>query len=103
MDEQEQWLRIGVTDGGGGIAEKDVDRVFDRFYKADKPLIQGLGETGVGLSLVKHIIETHGGEVWFETEMGRGTTFYFALPVTDTVNNPWEEVDVPPLDLNPDL
>ncbi len=102
LDEQEQWLRIGVTDGGGGIAEKDVDRVFDRFYKADKPLIQGLGETGVGLSLVKHIIEAHGGEVWFETEMGRGTTFYFALPVTDVVNNPWEEVDVPPLDLNPD-
>ncbi len=98
--EEEQWLRIAVSDSGGGIAEKDVDRVFDRFYQADTPLIQGLGETGVGLSIVKHIIESHGGEVWFETEMGRGTTFYFALPVTDVVNDPWQEVDVPPLDLN---
>jgi len=100
MLEEEQWLRIAVSDNGGGIAEKDLDRVFDRFYQADKPLIQGLGETGVGLSIVKHIIENHGGEVWFETEMGRGTTFYFALPVTGVVNDPWEEVDVPPLDLN---
>ncbi len=102
LDEEEQWLRVAVTDSGGGIAEKDIDRVFDRFYKADNPLIQGLGETGVGLSIVKHIIEAHGGEVWFETEMGRGTTFYFAMPVIDTVNDPWEEVDVPPLDLNPE-
>lgn len=100
--EEEQWLRVAVSDSGGGIAEKDIDRVFDRFYKADNPLIQGLGETGVGLSIVKHIIEAHGGEVWFETEMGRGTTFYFALAVLDMVGDPWEEVDVPPLDLNPD-
>ncbi len=100
--EEEKWLRIAVTDSGGGIAEKDMDRVFDRFYKADRPLIQGLGETGVGLSIVKHLVEAHGGEVWFETEMGRGTTFYFALLVADFVNDPWEEVDIPPLDLNPD-
>lgn len=99
--DEEQWLRISVADSGGGIAEQDLDRVFDRFYKTDSPLIQGLGETGVGLSIVKHLVKLHGGEVWFETEMGRGTTFFFALPITEIVNDPWEEVDIPPLDLNP--
>ncbi len=100
LEEEKQWLRVAVTDGGGGIAEKDIDRVFDRFYQIDTPLVQGLGETGVGLSIVKHLIEAHGGEVWFETEIGGGTTFYFALPVVDVVDDPWAEMDVPPLDLD---
>ncbi len=101
-DEEQKWLRISITDSGGGIAEKDAGRVFERLYKADNPLIQGLGETGVGLSIVKHLIEAHNGAVWFDTEMGKGTTFHFALPIVDYVNDPWQEVDVPPLDLNSD-
>lgn len=100
--ENEKWLRVSITDSGGGIAEKDVDRVFERFYKAEHPLIQGLGETGVGLSIVKHLVEAHGGEVWFDTEIGTGTTFYFALQAKSYINDPWQEMDVPPLDLNPD-
>lgn len=100
-EESEKWLRVAITDSGGGIAEKDVDRVFDRFYKAEHPLIQGLGETGVGLSIVKYLIEAHGGEVWFDTEIGKGTTFYFALQASHYINDPWQEIDVPPLDLNP--
>jgi two-component system phosphate regulon sensor histidine kinase PhoR len=102
-NEEERWLRISITDSGGGIAEKDIDRVFERFYKAESPLIQGLGETGVGLSIVKYLIEAHGGQVWFDTEMGKGTTFHFSLLVSDYFNDPWEEIDVPPLDLNSDI
>jgi len=101
-DDEQKWLCISITDSGGGIAEKDTSRVFERLYKADNPLIQGLGETGVGLSIVKYLIEAHNGAVWFETEMGKGTTFHFALPIVDYVNDPWQEIDVPPLDLNSD-
>lgn len=96
---EERWLTVSVKDSGGGIAEKDIDHVFERFYQADRPLIQGLGETGVGLSIVKYLVEAHGGKVWFETEMGTGTTFYFVLPISDYFNDPWDEIDVPPLDL----
>jgi len=102
-DEEVRWLQISVTDSGGGIAEKDIDRVFDRFYMAEQPLIQGLGETGVGLSIVKYIIEAHGGRVWLDTDIGGGSSFHFTLLIKDYYNDPWQELDVPPLDLNSDL
>jgi signal transduction histidine kinase len=100
--DEQRWLQVSVADSGGGIADKDLDRVFDRFYQAERPLIQGLGETGVGLSIVKYLIEAHGGKVWLETEMGRGSIFYFKLAIPDYYNDPWQEIDVPPLDLSPD-
>lgn len=75
-------LVISVTDSGGGIALQDQPRVFDRFYRAEQALIAGLGETGVGLSIVKALVEAHNGQVWVESEMGRGSTFTFALPAT---------------------
>ena len=101
--EEQRWLQISVSDSGGGIAEEDIERVFNRFYSAEEPLIQGLGETGVGLSIVKHLIEAHDGKVWLETEIGKGTTFSFTLPIKDYFNDPWQDLDVPPLDLNPDV
>lgn len=73
-------LVLSVTDSGGGIIPEDQPRVFDRFYRAEQALIAGLGETGVGLSIVKALIEAHNGEIWVESEMERGTTFAFALP-----------------------
>ena len=100
--EEEQWLQVTVTDSGGGIAEKDLDRVFDRFYLAERPLIQGLGETGVGLSIVKYLIEAHGGKVWLDTDMGKGSSFHIMLLIKDYYNDPWQDLDVPPLDLNVD-
>jgi signal transduction histidine kinase/GAF domain-containing protein len=74
-------LVVSVTDSGGGIALQDQPRVFDRFYRAEEALIAGLGETGVGLSIVKALVEAHGGQVWVESEMGRGSTFAFSLPI----------------------
>ena len=97
--EELRWLQITVTDSGGGIAEKDIDRVFDRFYEAEQPLIHGLGETGVGLSIVKYLIEAHSGKVWLDTEIGVGSSFHIALQVKDYYNDPWEDLDVPPLDV----
>jgi signal transduction histidine kinase len=96
------FLMISIKDSGGGIAQKDVDRVFDRFYRAERPLIEGLGETGVGLSIVKSLVEAHGGRVWVESEIGEGSIFHFLLPISEQFDDPWLEVDIPPLDLNSD-
>jgi signal transduction histidine kinase/GAF domain-containing protein len=93
-------LRISIKDSGGGIAEKDLNRVFERFYRAERPLIEGLGETGVGLSIVKSLVEAHGGRVWVESEIGEGSVFNFLLPISEQFDDPWLEVDIPPLDLN---
>jgi signal transduction histidine kinase len=102
QEEGPSFLKVSIRDSGGGIAEKDLERVFERFYRAERPLIEGLGETGVGLAIVKSLIEAHGGRVWVESEIGEGSTFHFILPVSNQFNDPWLEVDIPPLDLSSD-
>jgi len=76
------YLLVSVTDTGGGISPEDQRRVFRRLYRADNPLIAGLGETGVGLSMAKALVEAHGGRIWVESEMGTGSTFSFILPLS---------------------
>lgn len=76
------YLRVSVTDTGGGIAPEDQPRVFQRLYRADNPLIAGLGDTGVGMSIAKALVEAHGGRIWVESEMGEGSTFSFILPIS---------------------
>ena len=76
------YLFVSVTDTGGGVAPEDQRRVFQRLYRADNPLITGLGETGVGLSIAKALVEAHGGRIWVEGEMGVGSTFNFILPLS---------------------
>jgi signal transduction histidine kinase len=77
------YLLVSITDSGGGIASEDQSRVFDRFYQAEQPLIAGLGETGVGLSIVKALVDAHGGRIWVESEMGVGSTFNYILPMAE--------------------
>jgi len=73
-------LFVSVEDRGGGINEDDAPRVFARKYKAENPLIQGLGDTGVGLSIAKALVEAHGGKLWLESDEHVGSTFSFVLP-----------------------
>jgi signal transduction histidine kinase len=70
-----------ITDSGGGIAPQDLSRVFSRRYRADNPLIQGVGDTGVGLSIARTLTEAHGGRIWVESEPGKTSTFSVLLPV----------------------
>lgn len=79
-DTSRAFLRVSVSDTGGGVAPQNRPRVFERFYRADDALIQGLGETGVGLSIVKSLVEAHHGQVWIESEEGIGSTFHFTIP-----------------------
>ena len=76
------FVLIQVTDSGGGIPAEDLPRVFSRLYRADNSLIQGVGETGVGLSVVKSLVEAHGGRIWVDSVMGRGATFSVLLPAS---------------------
>ena len=73
-------LRISVTDTGGGIAPEDYPRVFRRFYRANQPLVEGMGETGVGMAVAKALVEANGGRIWVESSEGVGSTFSFLLP-----------------------
>lgn len=67
-----------VRDSGVGISPEDLPRIFERFYKADRS--RSGGGTGLGLSIVRHTVESHGGQVWAESEIDRGSAFYFTLP-----------------------
>lgn len=81
VDPASHALLIAVRDSGGGVAAEDQPRVFQRFYRADAPLIAGLGETGVGLSVAKALVEAHGGRIWLTSEPGQGSTFTVLLPM----------------------
>ncbi len=81
----ENSVRISVSDGGIGIPARDLPRVFERFYRADKARSRQLGGTGLGLSIVKHIAQLHGGSVEAASDFGRGTTISVLLPVRPPV------------------
>jgi two-component system phosphate regulon sensor histidine kinase PhoR len=72
-------VRFSVADTGSGIAADDLPRIFERFYKAD-PSRSG-GGTGLGLAIARHLIEAHGGTIWAESALGKGSEFFFTLPV----------------------
>nr|WP_230205152.1 ATP-binding protein [Parafrankia elaeagni] len=73
-------IEISVADEGIGIAEKDLERVFERFYRADPARSRATGGTGLGLAIVKHIATNHGGSVSVWSAEGRGSTFTLRLP-----------------------
>jgi signal transduction histidine kinase len=72
---------LAVRDQGGGIPLEEQSRVFSRLYRADNPLIQGLGDTGVGLSIARALAEMHGGRIWLESTPGVGSTFKLVIPL----------------------
>jgi signal transduction histidine kinase len=72
---------VAVCDTGPGIAGADQAKIFEEFQQADSSITRKKGGTGLGLSIAKRIIEMHGGRIWVESELGKGSRFYFTLPV----------------------
>jgi two-component system, OmpR family, phosphate regulon sensor histidine kinase PhoR len=73
------FVRFSVSDNGAGIPAEELERIFERFYKADRA--RSGGGTGLGLSISRHLVEAHGGRIWVESLQGRGSTFHFTIPV----------------------
>ena len=75
------WVTICISDTGSGISSEDLPYVFDHLYKAEKSRQRGHSGSGLGLAIVKQLVEAHGGKVWVDSELGKGSTFCFTLPV----------------------
>ncbi|HSL29691.1 MAG TPA: ATP-binding protein [Anaerolineales bacterium] len=80
-EDNREYVLIQVTDTGGGIPAEDLGRVFTRLYRADNVLIQGVGDTGVGLSIAKTLTEAQKGRIWVDSKPGVGSTFSVLLPM----------------------
>ena len=84
---------FSVRDNGTGIAVDDLPLIFERFYKSDRARTRGQGGTGLGLAIARHLVEAHGGRIWAKSKEGKGSTFFFTLPVSQrpvnkTLTNP---------------
>jgi signal transduction histidine kinase len=72
---------VSVTDTGPGIASSDQERIFEEFQQVDSSSTRSKGGTGLGLAIARRIVEMHGGELWVESALGKGSTFYFSIPM----------------------
>ncbi|MDO8364632.1 MAG: ATP-binding protein [Actinomycetota bacterium] len=77
------WLEISVADDGVGIPARDLDRVFERFYRVDRARSRDTGGTGLGLAIVRHVATNHGGEVSVRSREGEGSTFTLRIPLQE--------------------
>lgn len=81
-----EWVRVSVTDTGPGIPPEETTKIFEEFYQiadVNKQIPQG---TGLGLAISKALVEMHGGKIWVESELGKGSTFAFILPAEQPAN-----------------
>jgi two-component system phosphate regulon sensor histidine kinase PhoR len=75
------WMLFSICDTGIGIPSQELPRIFERFYKVDRSRNREIGGSGLGLAIAKHLIEGHGGRLWADSEEGKGSVFYFTLPI----------------------
>jgi two-component system sensor histidine kinase KdpD len=76
---------ISVSDEGIGIPEEHLEKVFDRFYRLESGVARRRGGTGLGLAICKGIVEQHGGRIWAESTVGKGSKFSFSLPIMENL------------------
>ena len=77
------FLQVSVADNGVGIPVEDQSKLFDRFFRAKSAVLTGASGAGLGLHITRSLVELHGGRIWFETELGQGSTFYVTFPIAD--------------------
>jgi len=77
------WATVTVTDTGMGIPEEELPHIFERFFRGSRPQSMQIAGTGLGLPIVKEIVELHGGRVTVESLVGEGTTFTVWLPLAE--------------------
>ncbi len=82
-EEHNTSLVVHVHDTGPGISDEDLPHIFERFYRADRSRNRTTGGSGLGLTIVKQLVEAHGGRVWVESQQGLGSTFSFSLPCAE--------------------
>ena len=80
-------ILVTVADSGVGIPAEHLDRVFDRFYRVPMPAGSAVEGTGLGLSICKAVVEEHGGRIWVESQVGRGSTFFVTIPKGRTIED----------------
>jgi signal transduction histidine kinase len=80
-------LQVDVEDNGVGMSPEQRKKLFRPFYRADNPLRDVAGGTGLGLAIAKALVEQHGGEMWVTSELGKGSTFSFIVPLEQNTNN----------------
>ncbi|MGI6227607.1 MAG: sensor histidine kinase [Peptococcales bacterium] len=83
LTDNKEKLLFEIADTGIGISPEDLAHVFDRFYKVSKVRQASHDGSGLGLAISKEIVEYHGGEIWVESELGKGSSFFFTLPIQD--------------------
>lgn len=76
-------IETSISDEGIGIERENLERIFEPLTQLDPSPTRQYGGTGTGLSVARHIIELHGGQIWAESEVGKGSTFYFTLPMAE--------------------
>ena len=73
---------VQVTDTGYGISPEDQKKIFQKFFRSEDQNIREAPGTGLGLNITRHLVEMQGGRIWFESQIGKGTSFYFTIPVS---------------------
>ena len=79
---EEPFVEVSVKDTGIGISSEEINKIFGKFFRADNAVKFQTEGSGLGLYINKNIILAHGGKIWAESELNRGTTFYFTLPTS---------------------
>jgi signal transduction histidine kinase len=79
-------VHVGVKDEGIGLSSEDKAKVFDRYFRVESSNTRHISGFGIGLYLSAEIIHRHDGEIWVDSEPGKGSTFYFSLPISGVKN-----------------
>lgn len=90
LSTEDDVVLVEIKDTGMGIPKKNLDHIFDRFYRVDKARARSMGGTGLGLAISKEMINAHGGKIWAESVEGKGSSIFFTLPNNADEDGEWD-------------